>query len=69
MVVTDTAGAVVLMGESAHPYVAAGLGNPYGALFGSTPSYQLLAGIPWNRLQVVSPRVSQEEATGIPGSS
>ena len=64
MVVTDTSGAVVLMGESALPYVRAGLGNPYGAVFGATPSYELLAGVPWNRLQVVSPSVSQDSGAG-----
>ena len=38
MVVTDTAGAVVLMAEDAQPFLAAGLPNPYEALFAGTPS-------------------------------
>ena len=55
MVVTDTAGAVVLMAEDAQPFLAAGLPNPYEALFAGTPSYSVLEGMPWSRLQVVPP--------------
>ncbi|HEV3452948.1 MAG TPA: DUF4124 domain-containing protein [Acidimicrobiia bacterium] len=55
MVVMDTSGAVVLSAEDSQPYVAAGRGDPYASLFGSTPSYKILAKIPWNRLQALSP--------------
>jgi hypothetical protein len=55
MVVTDTAGAVVLMAEDAQPFLAAGEPNPYEALFRGVPSYSVLDGIPWSRLQVVPP--------------
>jgi hypothetical protein len=55
MVVTDTAGAVVLMAEDAQPFLAAGEPNPYEALFAGTPSYAVLDGMPWSRLQVVPP--------------
>ena len=63
MVVTDTAGAVVLMAEDAQPYLAAGQPNPYAALFAGAPSYAVLDGMPWSRLEVVPPG----PATG-PGS-
>ena len=52
--VTDKSGAVILMAEISDPYVAAGQANPYDALFGGTPSYSLLNGIPWDRLQVIA---------------
>jgi hypothetical protein len=55
MVVTDTAGAVVLMAEDAQPFLAAGEPNPYEALFAGTPSYSVLDGMPWSRLHVVPP--------------
>lgn len=55
MFVTDTSGAVVLMAEDGQPYVAAGLADPYAAIFGHLFSYQVLANIPWDRLQVVQP--------------
>lgn len=58
MIVTDTSGAVVLAAENGGPYAAAGFGNPYATLFGSTPQYEILAGVPWSRLQAVSPSVS-----------
>ena len=55
MYVTDRSGAVVLMGESSAPYVAAGQPNPYDEAFGGLPGYQVLAKIPWDRLQVIQP--------------
>jgi hypothetical protein len=55
MVVMDTSGAVVLSAEDGQPYVAAGRGDPYATLFGSTPPYKILAKIPWDRLQALSP--------------
>jgi hypothetical protein len=53
MYVTDKSGAVVLMGESSAPYVAAGKPDPYGEAFDEIPAYQVMAGIPWDKLQVV----------------
>ena len=55
MYVTDRSGAVVLMGESSAPYVAAGQPNPYDEAFGGLQGYQVLAKIPWDRLQVIQP--------------
>ena len=55
MYVTDRSGAVVLMGESSAPYVAAGQPNPYDEAFGGLQGYQVLAMIPWDRLQVIQP--------------
>ena len=55
MYVTDKSGAVVLTGESSAPYVAAGRPNPYDQAFDGLPAYQVLAGIPWDRLQVIEP--------------
>jgi hypothetical protein len=63
MVVTDTSGAVVLMAEDAQPFLAAGAPNPYVALFAGAPSYEVLDGIPWSRLEVVPP-----EWSGLPRS-
>ena len=55
MYVTDRAGAVVLMGESSAPYVAAGQPNPYDEAFDGLQGYQVLSKIPWDRLQVIQP--------------
>jgi hypothetical protein len=55
MFVTDTSGAVVLMAEDGQPYIAAGRPDPYAAIFGHQLSYQVLANIPWDHLQVVQP--------------
>jgi hypothetical protein len=55
MFVTDTSGAVVLIAEDGQSYVAAGKPDPYAAIFGHLLSYQVLANIPWDRLQVVEP--------------
>jgi hypothetical protein len=55
MYVTDKSGAVVLIGESSAPYVAAGQANPYDQAFGGLQAYLVLAGIPWDRLQVIQP--------------
>lgn len=55
MFVTDTSGAVVLMAEDGQPYIAAGRPDPYAEIFGRLFSYQVLANVPWDRLQVVRP--------------
>jgi len=56
MFVTDTSGAVVLMAEDGQGYVLSGQPDPYAAIFGHLESYQVLAKVPWDRLQVVQPR-------------
>lgn len=50
-VVWDKAGAISLRFENPKPYTIAGQANPYVALFNGTPSYAVLKGIPWDRLQ------------------
>jgi hypothetical protein len=50
MVVRDTSGAVVLYAENT---VAEGRGDPYPGLFGGAPSYSVLNGLPWDRLQAL----------------
>jgi hypothetical protein len=55
MFVTDTSGAVVMIAEDGQPYVATGQPNPYAGIFGHRESYQVLAKIPWDRLEVVQP--------------
>jgi hypothetical protein len=53
MFVTDRAGAVVVMGESSAAYVAGGGPNPYDEAFGDLQAYQVMAKIPWDKLQAV----------------
>lgn len=55
MYVTDTSGAVVIMGEDGQTYVDAGQPNPYAAIFQNAEPYSILGRIPWDRLQVVAP--------------
>lgn len=55
MYVTDTSGAVVFIAEDGQPYVAEGQGDPYATMFAKRPVYEVLAGIPWDRLQVMAP--------------
>lgn len=50
-VVWDKAGAVVLRCQNPIDKTSAGLPNPYTALFAGTPSYALLKGVPWDRIQ------------------
>ncbi|MEA3212004.1 MAG: hypothetical protein QOE70_5061 [Chthoniobacter sp.] len=37
--------------ENPKSYTLVGKPNPYPALFGGTPSYAILEGIPWDKLQ------------------
>jgi hypothetical protein len=50
-VVWDKAGAISLRFENPKIYTIAGRPNPYTAIFNGTPSYAVLKGIPWDRLQ------------------
>jgi hypothetical protein len=50
-VVWDKAGAVTLRLSNPMSYQLAGKANPYNALFGNTPSYAILNGFPWDKLQ------------------
>jgi hypothetical protein len=55
ILLTDTSGAVVSQLEDERPYMAAHgtTTNPYDAIFGGRPSYQVLAELPVGRLQVL----------------
>ncbi len=55
LVISDTSGAVNFIAQDPSPQMAAGAPNPYNSWFGSTPSYEVLAGIPWQDLEAVSP--------------
>lgn len=50
-VVWDKSGAISLRFENPTPIMQTGAPNPYTALFNGTPSYSIMAGVPWNRLQ------------------
>lgn len=50
-VVWDKAGAITLRAENPISYLHAGRANPYDELFGGMPSYALLNGFPWDKLQ------------------
>jgi hypothetical protein len=55
MYVTDTSGAVVLVGEDGSSYRAESGRDPWRQLFGGKAPYSVLAHIPWDRLQVMAP--------------
>ncbi len=55
MILSDTAGAVVLQAEDPRPYMAAHgtTTNPYDAIFGGRAAYAVLQELPLSRLQVL----------------
>jgi hypothetical protein len=50
-VVWDKGGAVTLRAENPKRFTVIGQPNPYIELWNGTPSYRILAGFPWDRLQ------------------
>ncbi|MGH6683330.1 MAG: class I SAM-dependent methyltransferase [Pseudolabrys sp.] len=50
-VVWDKAGAIALRAEDPKRFTTAGQPNPYPDLWKGTPSYAILTGFPWDRLQ------------------
>lgn len=50
-VVWDKGGAITLRAQNPRSYTAAGLSDPYPALFGKAQSYDILTGFPWDKLQ------------------
>lgn len=52
-IVTDQAGAVALTAESGAAEQATTGRDPWAAVLGNTPDYSVLAGFPWDRLQVL----------------
>lgn len=50
-VVWDKGGGIVLRAQNPKSYTQRGQADPYPALFKDTPSYAILDGVPWDRLQ------------------
>jgi hypothetical protein len=50
-VVWDKAGSVTLRTKNPYSYTVAGQADPYPTLFEQKPSYQVLDGFPWDRVQ------------------
>lgn len=50
-VVWDKAGAISIRAQNPKSYTALGQTDPYPALFGNAPSYAVLNGMPWEKLQ------------------
>jgi hypothetical protein len=50
-VIWDKAGAISIRAQNPKSYMARGEPDPYPTLFKGTPSYAILNGIPWDRLQ------------------
>jgi hypothetical protein len=50
-VVWDKAGAISIRAQNPRSYTALGQADPYIAIFGGKPSYAILNGMPWERLQ------------------
>lgn len=54
-VVWDKAGAIALRAEDPKRFTVLGQPDPYRAIWNGTPSYAILAGFPWERLQFLPP--------------
>ncbi|WP_229448224.1 DUF4124 domain-containing protein [Massilia sp. CF038] len=50
-IVWDKAGAISIRAQNPKTYTAQGQANPYPALFANKPSYAVLDGFPWEKLQ------------------
>lgn len=50
-IVWDKAGAIGIRSQNPKTYTAAGLPDPYAALFANTPPYAILNNFPWDKLQ------------------
>ncbi len=50
-VIWDKAGAISLRAENPKSYTLAGEPDPYPAIFNNTPSYAILNGMPWEKMQ------------------
>jgi hypothetical protein len=51
--VRESSGSVTVYAQNANTWTAHGLPDPYKAIYGSTPHYALLDGIPWDKLQAL----------------
>lgn len=54
-VIWDKAGAISMRLQNPKSQTARGAPDPYPALFQGTPSYKILDGFPWDRLQFLAP--------------
>jgi hypothetical protein len=50
-VLWDKAGAIGIRAQNPKSYVAAGLPDPYPAIFNNAPAWAILEGFPWDKLQ------------------
>jgi hypothetical protein len=55
VVIRDTSGGVTVYAENPLPMMTNGQPNPYAEFFKGVPTYALLKGVPWDRMQVVAP--------------
>jgi hypothetical protein len=62
-VVWDKGGAISLRFENPKIYTITGDPNPYVAIFKDTPSYAVLNGIPWDRLQFLPMNYGEPRST------
>lgn len=63
-VVWDKAGAISLRAQNPKSYLSMGKENPYPALFGQTPTYAILKGFPWDKLQFLQKDYGKPSRTG-----
>jgi hypothetical protein len=59
-VVWDMAGSVSLRAENPKPYTLQGKPNPYVKLFNGTPTYAVMNGFPWDRMQFMPENYGKE---------
>ncbi len=67
-IVMDRGGAVVLLGESGRIEAERTGRDPWADIFGDTPPYRQLDGIPWGRLQVIQRDWGKPAAPSTPGT-
>ncbi len=60
-VVWDKAGAISLRAQNSYSYTTLGLADPYLNLFSGTPSYAVLNGFPWGKLQFLPLNYGKEK--------
>jgi hypothetical protein len=65
-VVWDRAGAISLRAQNAYTYLAQGQPDPYPPLFQNKPSYSVLDGFPWEKLQFLPANYRVAAATEAP---
>jgi len=66
LVIWDTGGYVGFRAENPAPIIAKDLPDPYAAIYGGTPSYQILKEFPWEQLQALTWDYGKDENTNPP---